>query len=231
MLAVLRNQAVTTTRPRRALDSRALSGSAHQTHPLHGAPPSNTMHQHLTPLRTRVPEISSDFALLCACAHSDATFYEANSSRTAARSVNGRRQSPAAIAIDHRPSQTSSSIRLRPQLPPRALFRGVPHTEADSLTVCADRACSAGRLHAGSAAAGRGREAAEQSRNGRRACVVSGGSLAPITGLQPGVPAWGWADLPPNRWALTPKRTMAAHGRTLSRLSYRTCVCRACAAA
>ena len=84
------------------------------------------MHQHFTPLRTRVPEISSDFALLCACAHSDATFYEANSSRTAARSVNGRRQSPAAIAIDHRPSQTSSSIRLRPQLPPRALFRGVP---------------------------------------------------------------------------------------------------------
>ena len=104
VLAVLRNQAVTTTRPRRALDSRALSGRAHQTHPLHGAPPSNTMHQHLTPLRTRVPEISSDFALLCACAHSDATFYEANSSRTAARSVNGRRQSPAAIAIDHRPS-------------------------------------------------------------------------------------------------------------------------------
>jgi hypothetical protein len=191
------------------------------------------MHQHFTPLRTRVPEISSDFALLCACAHSDATLYEANSSRTAKRSVDGRRQSPAAIAIDHRPSQTSSSIRLRPQLPPRALFRGVPspthltRKPTHSLCVPIARARQGGCTQARRRRA-ESREAAEQSRNGRRACVVSSGSLAPITGSQPGVPAW--ADLPPNRWALTPKRTMAAHGRTLSRLSHRTCVCRACAA-
>ena len=107
-------------------------------------------------------------------------------------------------------------------------------TVADALTVCRSR--SAGRLYAGSAAADRGREVAEQrhgqvreqSRNRRRICTWSLSppwSLAPTRTAARGA---GWADLRPtgNRWALTHETIMAAHGRTLSRLFHRACVSR-----
>ena len=102
--------------------------------------------QHLTPPRARIPQPSSDFALLCACAHSDATFYEVNSSRTAARSVDCRRYPPVAIAVDHRPSRSSSSIRLRPQLHLGRCFevclsRPIPRP---THSLCADRARQGG---------------------------------------------------------------------------------------
>ena len=110
-------------------------------------------------------------------------------------------------------------------------------TVADALTVCRSR--SAGRLYAGSAAADRGREVAEQrhgqrreqSCNRRRVCKWSPSppwSLAPTRTAARGA---GWADLRPtgNRWALTHETMMAAHGRTLSRLFHRACVSRVCA--
>ena len=58
--------------------------------------------QHLTLPRARIPETSSDFALLCACAHSDASFYEANLFKDG-RTI-GRWPAPAARGDCHRPS-------------------------------------------------------------------------------------------------------------------------------
>ena len=207
------------------------------------------MHQHLTPLRTRVPEISSYFAVLCACAHSDATFYEANSSRTAARSVDSRRQSPPAIAVDHRPSRTSSPIRLRPQLPPRAMFRGVPSpthpTQWPTHSLCVPIARArqgAVRKLGGGGQRQRGRGAASRPAAGavaQRAARVCGLRRVSLAGRglsrppQPGVPAW--ADLPPNRWALLGADAQKSDGGTQSHLeqTFPPCVCvlRVCAAA
>ena len=85
-----------------------------------------TFHPHLPPLRAHVPETSSDFALLCMCAHSDATFYEANSSRTAARI--GRWPAPIASGDCRLPSAVLDLIidPITTSTTPRAMFRGVP---------------------------------------------------------------------------------------------------------
>ena len=120
------------------------------------------------------------------------------------------------------------------------LPRPIPHSGQLTHCVCRSRALGRG-LYASSAAADRGREAAEQrhglrreqSRNGRPACVVSGGSLSPgvvslahrSRGCRPGRIYHPTAG---RFWALTPKKAMAAHSRTLSRLSHRACVSCAC---
>ena len=160
------------------------------------------VHSHLTPPRARIPQTSSDSALLCMCVHSDATFYEANSSRTAARI--GRWPAPIASSDCRRPSAVLDLIidPITTSTTPRAMFRGVPpptHIPRwPTHSLCADHARQGGCTQAR-----RRRTEVERSRS---SVTASGGSSRATGGVcasglprrhglsrppapQPGVPA------------------------------------------